>query len=89
MLQHIKRSCKKNSGRIDKSQSKLNFEVKREGQVGVGMGEGSCGNLVIAKYNASKIRVAISKMIYIYIYIYIYLCVCVCVCGMLSEHVTC
>jgi hypothetical protein len=27
------------------------------------VGEGSCGNLVIAKYNASKINAAISKMI--------------------------
>jgi hypothetical protein len=63
MLQHIRRSCKKFPGRFDKSQSKLSFEAKREGQVGMGVGEGSCGNLVIAKYNASKIRVAISKMI--------------------------
>jgi hypothetical protein len=39
----------------------LSFEAKREGQV---QGyEGSCGNLVIAKYNASKVRDAISKMI--------------------------
>jgi hypothetical protein len=29
--------------------------------VGVGVGEGSYGNLVIAKYNASKIRVAILR----------------------------
>jgi hypothetical protein len=63
MLQHIKRSYKKFLGRFDKLQSKLSFEAKREGQVGVGVGEGSCGNLVIAKYNASKIRVVISKII--------------------------
>jgi len=63
MLQHIRKSCKKILGRFDKSQSKLSFEAKREGQVGVGVGEGSCGNLVIAKYNAQKIRLAISKMI--------------------------
>jgi hypothetical protein len=63
MLQHIRKSCKKKFGRFDKSQSKLSFEAKREGQVGVGGGGGSCGNLVIAKYNAQKIRLAISKMI--------------------------
>jgi hypothetical protein len=39
----------------------LSFEAKREGQVG--RYEGSCGNLVIAKYNASKVRDAISKTI--------------------------
>lgn len=61
MLQHIQKSCKKYPGRFDKTQSKLSFEVKREGQVGGN--EGSCGNLVIAKYNASKVRDAISKMI--------------------------
>jgi hypothetical protein len=61
MLQHIKKSCKKYPGRFDKTQSKLTFEVKREWQV-EGY-EGSCGNLVIAKYNASKVRDAISKTI--------------------------
>jgi len=61
MLQHIRKSCKKYHGRFDKTQSKLSFEAKKEGQAAVG--EGSSGNLVIAKYNASKIRVAISKMI--------------------------
>jgi len=39
----------------------LSFKTKREGQAAVG--EGSSGNLVIAKFNASKIRAAISKMI--------------------------
>jgi hypothetical protein len=39
----------------------MGFEAKREGQ-GV-VGEGTCGNLVITKYNATKIREAISKMI--------------------------
>jgi hypothetical protein len=61
MLQHIKKSCKKYHGRFDKTQSKLSFEAKREGQAAVG--EGSSGNLVIAKFNASKIRAAISTMI--------------------------
>ena len=45
----------------DKSQSKLSFEVKREGQVTVG--DGSIGNLVITKYNATKIKEAIAKII--------------------------
>jgi len=54
MLQHIRRSCKKFPGRFDKSQSKLSFKAKREGQVGVGGGEGSCANLVIVNYNASN-----------------------------------
>jgi hypothetical protein len=45
----------------DKSQSKLSFEVKREGQMAVG--NRSVGNLVITKYNAMKIREAIAKMI--------------------------
>jgi len=63
ILQHIRKSCKKFPSRFDKSQSKLSFEAKREGKVGVGGGEGSCGNLVITKYNASKIKLAISKMI--------------------------
>jgi hypothetical protein len=61
MLQHIRKNCKKYPDRFDKIQSKLSFEAKREGQATVG--EASCGNLVIAKYNASKIRAAISKII--------------------------
>jgi hypothetical protein len=61
MLQHIRKNYKKYPGRFDKTQSKLSFEAKREGQAAVG--EGSSGNLVIAKFNASKIRAAISKMI--------------------------
>lgn len=52
---------KKYPGRFHKTQSKLSFEAKRKGQEIVG--EGSCGNLMIAKYNASKRRRAISKMI--------------------------
>jgi hypothetical protein len=56
-----RKAVKKYPGRFDKSQSKLSFEAKREGQVAVGAG--FCGNLVIAKYNASKVRVAIFKMI--------------------------
>jgi len=32
MLQHIRKICKKYPGRFDKSQTKLSFEVKREGQ---------------------------------------------------------
>jgi hypothetical protein len=46
---------------FDKTQSKLSFEAKREGQATVG--EGSSGSLMIAKFNASKIRIALSKMI--------------------------
>jgi hypothetical protein len=61
MLQHIRKSCKKYPGRFDKSQTKLSFEAKREGQ-GV-VGEGTCGNLVFTKYNATKIRESISQMI--------------------------
>jgi hypothetical protein len=61
MLQHITKSCKKYPSRFDKTQSKLSFEAKRERQAAVG--EGSSGDLVIAKFNASKIRAAISKMI--------------------------
>jgi len=61
MLQHIRKSCKKYPGRFDETQSKLSFEAKREGQAAVG--EGSSGNLVIAKFNASKIRAALSRMI--------------------------
>jgi hypothetical protein len=61
MLQHIRKNCKKYPGRFDKTQSKLSFETKREGQAAVS--EGSSGNLVIDKFNASKIRAAISKMI--------------------------
>jgi hypothetical protein len=61
MLQHIRKSCKKYHGRLDKSQTKLSFEAKREGQ-GV-VGEGTCGNLVFTKYNATKKRESISHMI--------------------------
>ncbi|XP_059451427.1 zinc finger BED domain-containing protein RICESLEEPER 2-like [Corylus avellana] len=61
MLTHLKNTCKKYSSKFDKSQSKLSFEVKREGQMA--MGEGTVGNLVITKYNAGKIREAIAKMI--------------------------
>jgi hypothetical protein len=61
MLQHIKKSCKKYPGKFDKTQSKLSFDAKREGQAVVG--EGSNSNLVIAKFNASKIMATISKMI--------------------------
>jgi hypothetical protein len=64
ILTHLRNTCKKYPNKFDKSdksQSKLSFEVKREGQMAVG--EGSIGNLVIVKYNATKIRVAISKMI--------------------------
>jgi hypothetical protein len=61
MQQHIKKSCKKYLGRFNKTQLKLSFEAKKEGQVG-GY-EGSCGNLVIAKYNTSKVRDGIYKMI--------------------------
>jgi hypothetical protein len=56
-----RKPVKKYPSRFDKTQSKLSFEAKREGQAAVG--EGSSGDLVIAKFNASKIRVAISKMI--------------------------
>jgi len=61
MLQHIRKSCKKYPSRFDKSQIKLSFEAKRKGQGLVG--EGTCGNLVFTKYNATKIRESISKMI--------------------------
>jgi hypothetical protein len=62
MLSHIRNSCKKYPGRfskLDKSQSMLSFDAKNEGQVG----EGSVGNLVIAKYNVQKIREALAKMV--------------------------
>jgi hypothetical protein len=62
MLSHIRNSCKKYPGRfgkLDKSQSMLSFDAKKEGQVG----EGSVGNLVIAKYNVQKIREALAKMV--------------------------
>jgi hypothetical protein len=62
MLSHIRNSCKKYPGRfgkLDKSQSTLSFDAKKEGQVG----EGSVGNLVIAKYNIQKIREALAKMV--------------------------
>jgi hypothetical protein len=62
MLSHIINSCNKYPGRfgkLDKLQSALSFDAKKEGQ----MGEGSVGNLVIAKYNAQKIREALAKMV--------------------------
>jgi hypothetical protein len=37
--------------------------LRLRGKDKAAVSEGSCGNLVIAKYNALKIRVAISKMI--------------------------
>jgi hypothetical protein len=37
----------------------LSFDAKKEGQAE----EGSVSNLVIAKYNVNKIRVALDKMI--------------------------
>jgi tetrahydromethanopterin S-methyltransferase subunit A len=61
MLQHIRKSCKKYTGWFDETQLKLSFEAKREEQAAVS--EGSSGNLVIAKFNASKIRAALSRMI--------------------------
>jgi hypothetical protein len=61
MQTHLKNTYKKYLGKFDKSQSKLSFEVKNEGQMS--MGEGCVGNMVIAKYNATKIRLAIAKMI--------------------------
>ncbi|XP_059431483.1 zinc finger BED domain-containing protein RICESLEEPER 2-like [Corylus avellana] len=64
MLGHLRNTCKKYPDRFDKddkSQSKLSFEGKREGQMAVG--EGSVGKLVITKYNAAKIREAIAQMI--------------------------
>jgi hypothetical protein len=61
MLTHLKSTCKKYLGRFAKSQSELSFEVKKEGKMSVG--DGFVGNMVIAKYNATKIRLAIAKMI--------------------------
>jgi hypothetical protein len=61
MLTQLKKTCKKYPGKFHKSQSKLTFEVKKEGQMLVG--KGSVGNLVIVKYNAMKIRLKIAKMI--------------------------
>ena len=61
MLTHLKSTCKKYPGRFDKAQSKLSFEVKKEGEMSVG--DGCVGNMVITKYNATKIRLAIAKMI--------------------------
>jgi hypothetical protein len=61
MLIHLKNTCKKYPGKFDKSQSKLNFEVKKEGQMS--MEEGCVGNMVIAKYYTTKIRLAIAKII--------------------------
>jgi hypothetical protein len=60
MLTHLKSICKKYPGRFDKSQSKLSFEVKNEGEMSVG--DGCVGNMVITKYNVTKIRLAIAKM---------------------------
>jgi hypothetical protein len=62
MLSHIINSWKKYPDRfdkLDKSQSMLSFDAKKEGQVG----DGSVGNLVIAKYNVQKIREALAKMV--------------------------
>jgi hypothetical protein len=61
MLQHIRKSCKKYPGRFDETQSKLSFEAKREGQAAVS--EGSSDNLMIEKFNASKIMAGLSRMI--------------------------
>jgi hypothetical protein len=61
MLTHLKSTCKKYPGKFDKSQSKLSFEVKNEREMS--MGDGCVGNMVIAKYNATKIRLTIAKMI--------------------------
>jgi hypothetical protein len=61
MLTHLKSTYKKYPGRFDKSQSKLSFKVKNEGEMS--MGDGCVGNMVIAKYNATKIKLAIAKMI--------------------------
>jgi hypothetical protein len=61
MLQQIRKSCKKYPSRFDETQSKLSFEAKREGQAAVG--EGSSDNLVIEKFNASKIMAGLSRMI--------------------------
>jgi hypothetical protein len=57
MLMHLKNACKKYPSRFDKgdkSQSKLSFEAKREKQMT--MRDKSVGNLVITKYNATKIK---------------------------------
>jgi len=62
MLSHIRNSCKKypsRFGKLDNSQSMLSFDAKKEGQEG----DGSVGNLVIAKYNVQKIREALAKMV--------------------------
>jgi hypothetical protein len=61
MLTHLKNTCKKYPGKFDMSQSKLSFEVKKEGKMSVG--ERCVGNMMIAKYNATKIMLAIAKMI--------------------------
>jgi predicted GTPase len=64
MLRHLKNTYKKYPSRFDKgdkSQSKLSFEVKREKQMTVG--DKSVGNLVITKYNTTKIKEAIARMI--------------------------
>jgi hypothetical protein len=61
MLTHLRNTCKKYPGKFDKSQSKLSFEAKKEGEMSVG--DECVGNLVIAKYNAAKIRLAIAKII--------------------------
>lgn len=62
MLSHLRVSCKKyldRFGKLNKSQSKLSFDTKREGQVG----EGYVGNLGIVKYNVRKIKLAMANMI--------------------------
>ena len=60
MLTHLMSTCKKYPDKFNKSQSKLSFEVKERE---MSVGEGCVGNMVIAKYNAMKIRLAIAKMI--------------------------
>jgi predicted GTPase len=64
MLMHLKNACKKYPSKFDKGdklQSKLSFEVKREGQLTVG--DDFVCNLMITKYNATKIKEAIARMI--------------------------
>jgi hypothetical protein len=62
MLSYLRIRCKKyldSFGKLDKSQSKLSFDAKREGQ----LREGYVDNLVTTKYTIKIIRVAIAKMI--------------------------
>jgi hypothetical protein len=61
ILTHLKSTCEKYPGRFDKSQLKLSFEAKKDGEMSVG--DGCVGNMMFAKYNATKIRLAIAKMI--------------------------